>query len=245
MKDNVILWEGALVEFEGAIAGSSGVYLRENDGNPIQDDLQVNLVAAQRATPVNVSIAIVDSLTTAVAGVHYNDLSGGTVVIPANESLGFVDFEILDDNINPGETWVVAYAITGGDVPASENYKVVEHSIQVTCDSDIGGTYNYSNAFDTPYGSGTATGSVEMTDNGDGNYTFDDMSFGLYGSFYGLAAPPGGVLDVCDVITGTGDADQFGDPFTITGTRNPSSGVIDLSFSNTFGDSGDVTLTPQ
>jgi hypothetical protein len=133
MKDNVILWEGELVEFEGAIAGSSGLYLRVNDGNAVEDNLQINLVAAQRGTPVNITVAIVDSLTTAVAGVHYNDLSGGAVTIPANESFGFVNFEVLDDNIEPDDAFVIAYAITGGDVPYSENYRVVEHAIQVVC----------------------------------------------------------------------------------------------------------------
>lgn len=245
-EDGRVLWSGELVEFSSS--SSSGVYLRVNDGNNVADQVTVNLVAAHKSSPVNVSVSIVDSLTTAIAGVHYNDLSNGSATIDANSSTGTVNFDVIVDNIEPGETWTVAYAITGGDV-ATGITPIVTHSIQISCPSDIGGMYSFSTDWTVPNGgspvSGNVTGTVTMTDNMDGDYDFDDMSFGVYPQVYAIASPAGGVNDICDAIVGQGDTDQYADPFTISGSRNSTTGVISLSFSNTFGDSGDVTLTPQ
>ena len=72
----------------------------------------------------------------------------------------------------------------------------------------------------------------------------DDMSFGLYPDVYGISAPPGQV-NLCGTdISDRGDTDQYGDPFTITGTLNLD-GMVDLTWINTWGDRGTVVLTPQ
>ena len=76
-------------------------------------------------------------------------------------------------------------------------------------------------------------------------YTFDDMSFGLYEQGYGDASPSGRVQDICGSLSDRGDVDQYSDPFTISGSVDPATGVITLSWSNTWGDFGDVVLTPQ
>jgi len=84
---------------------------------------------------------------------------------------------------------------------------------------------------------------VELTEESSGIYTISDMSFGLYEQGYGIGSPAGRIQDVCTTITDQGDTDQYGDPFTINGTVEEN-GVISLSWSNTYGDTGEVELTP-
>ena len=70
------------------------------------------------------------------------------------------------------------------------------------------------------------------------------MSFGLYPQAYGDTAPTGQV-DLCGTtISDRGDNDQYGDPFTINGTLN-ADGSVNITWSNTYGDTGTVVLTPQ
>lgn len=59
---------------------------------------RVNLVGPQRSTPTTVTYKVLSSVTTAVAGTHYN--TSGTFTIPANSSFGEVQVDIL----NPGAT---------------------------------------------------------------------------------------------------------------------------------------------
>lgn len=59
---------------------------------------RVNLVGPQLSTPLTVNYIILSSVTTAVAGTHYN--TTGSFTIPANSSFGEVQVDIL----NPGAT---------------------------------------------------------------------------------------------------------------------------------------------
>jgi hypothetical protein len=125
------IWTGSYVEFDEAT--SSGAYLRVNDGLNVADELQINLVAAPSSSAITVNVEVDAESTTAIAGVHYVDLVAGPIIIPANSSFGSVPFEVIDDNIEPGETWVLAYKITGGSAdigPATTS----THSIIVTCE---------------------------------------------------------------------------------------------------------------
>lgn len=77
-----------------------------------------------------------------------------------------------------------------------------------------------------------------------GKFTVDDMSFGLYPILYEDTPPPG-TLNICGtMISDNGDTDQYDDPFTINGMVNED-GTISLSWSNTYGDGANVTLTLQ
>ena len=124
------IWSGSYVEFDKAT--SSGAYLRTNDGANVAAELQINLVAAASSSAITVTVEVDADLTTARAGVHYVDLSGGSVTVEAGSNFAYVPFEVIDDNIEAGETWVLAYKITGGGTeigPASTS----AHSIVVTC----------------------------------------------------------------------------------------------------------------
>lgn len=121
----------------------------------------------------------------------------------------------------------------------------------ISCSSTgLAGTYSsLANGFfgdgaggpDAPYNDLQAD--INITEVRPGLYEIDDMSFGLYPLLYGDNPVPGQV-DLCGSdITDRGDTDHYGDPFTIVGTLN-GDGTVNLSWSNTYGDSGTVVLTP-
>jgi hypothetical protein len=124
------IWTGQYMEFDDAT--SRGTYLRANDGQNIAAELQINLVAAQSSSDNMVTVEVDAELTTAIAGTHYVDKSGGSVSVEAGSNFAYVPFEVIDDNIEAGEKWVLAYKITGGSTeigPVATN----AHSMQVTC----------------------------------------------------------------------------------------------------------------
>ncbi len=129
-EDDRVTWNGSYVEFDATT--SSAAYLRTNDGENVSGELQVNLVAVPSKAATTVNVEVNTELTTAVAGVHYVDLSGGSIDIEAGSNLGSIPFEVIDDNIEAGETWVLAYNITGSDTDLGS--KVTNsHSMSVSC----------------------------------------------------------------------------------------------------------------
>lgn len=85
---------------------------------------------------------------------------------------------------------------------------------------------------------------VTFTEIRPGQFKVDDMSFGLYPVGYGDTAPPGNV-NLCGTdISDRGDTDQYGDPFTISGTLN-ADGSVHIAWGNTYGDRGTVVCTPK
>lgn len=138
----------------------------------------------------------------------------------------------------------------GEDAAKSSVARSVEVDVLCPAKSDAAGAYNTDadGGFgDGAGGSAPYTGlaaTVTITKLGTGQYSIDDMSFGLYPIGYGDTAPSGTVTICGSSISDNGDTDQYGDPFTITGTLNDN-GTINLEWSNTWGDSGVVTLTPQ
>lgn len=97
-----------------------------------------------------------------------------------------------------------------------------------------------------PYTDVEAT--VIATQVGEFTLEFDDMSFGLYPEVYSDTAPKGKVVitgcEAGETLVDMGDTDRFDDPFTITGTLN-ADGSISITWSNTYGDAGTATLTPD
>lgn len=224
-------------------------YLRQNDGQGVPSGFMVSLGARQKSSPVNFTFSI-DPSSTAIENLHYT-VQGTSGTIPANQSLAELPITILDDNINVGEVLSIVVKLTGADITVHPEYDQATHNIQVSCPSDLGGTYDSvadggvgdgSGGQASAY-SGLAT-TVVLTDLGGGRYQIDDMSFGLYPIGYGDTAPSGIIEEVCGTISDTGSTDQYQDPFTITGTVG-AGGVITLTWSNTWGDLGNVTLTPK
>jgi len=121
----------------------------------------------------------------------------------------------------------------------------------VACTSvGLAGTYTtLASGFTGDGGGGPASpytdlpSQVTFTEIRPGQYKVDDMSFGLYPEGYGDTPPPGNV-NLCGTdISDRGDTDQYGDPFTITGTLN-ADGTVHIAWGNTWGDRGTVVCTP-
>jgi hypothetical protein len=116
---------------------------------------------------------------------------------------------------------------------------------------DISGTYQAIANGETGGASGgpyfNLESSITFTKVNDGQYKVDDMTFGVYPLIYEDDVPEG-ILNVCGfTINGIEEnVDQYDDPYTITGTIiEASPDVITLEWSNTYGDSGTVTLVKQ
>ncbi len=230
-------------------------YLRLNDGVPKSSGFKVNLGARQRSTPINFTFEILPS-STAIENLHYT-VGSFTHTIPANTSVVDLPINILVDNIDAGEVWTIVVRISSQDVPVHELYNEGTHIIQVTCPpnpADWVGTYNTLASGDVGNGSGGSggqyadlAGTVTITETSlPSVYQFNDMSFNLYPGGYGDIAPVGRFRENCGTsLSDMGDTDRYGDPFTIEGTRDPSTGTITLTWSNTWGDRGNVVLTRQ
>lgn len=107
-------------------------YTKVVNGQPIRDSIRVNLVGAQRSTPVVVNFAI-DPTSTAVAGTHYSLITNASVTIQPQSSFAFIYFNVLDDNILSSETWKVRFNLTSADggVQLSQNYSNFTRTIRV------------------------------------------------------------------------------------------------------------------
>jgi hypothetical protein len=126
-----IIWSGSYVEFDEAT--SSGAYLRVNDGLNVAVELQINLVAAPSSSAITVNVEVDAELTTAIAGTHYVDMSGGSVSVEAGSNFAYVPFEVIDDNIEAGEKWVLAYKISGSSTEIG-SVDTNEHSFSISCE---------------------------------------------------------------------------------------------------------------
>jgi hypothetical protein len=250
--------EGSYVEFEdGRLPNGRTVsFVRLGEDQTDVVELQVNRVSTNSSSPITVNVSV-DPASTAIAGVHY-EFNGQPVTIPAGEFLASVPVTVLTGNIDPSETPNLILKMTTADgAEISTNYGDVVLAIRVICASELAGTYKvFWERLQTGDGEGgpdqtvtnyviSAADKVVLTKAGTGVFQVNDMSFGLYPGLYGDSAPAGKISDACGVITGDpANADRYGDPFTISGQVNED-GTISLSWTNTWGDGGDVILTKE
>lgn len=226
----------------------NSTYLRRNDGTTYPLSVQVNLMGRPRATATTVNFTF-DATSTAVPGLHYNQITpGNSITIPAGENTANIEFEVLADNIEAGETWRMIVAVSSPDVQSSQ-YVQATWNLQVSCPSDLTGTYSFvSTSITSGVGGGTCggttSGSGTLTEGAtNGLYTATDFSFGQFACAYG-DTPPGGTLvlnDVCDRLFFTG-IDKYGDSYTIN-VVSVTSTVLTIDWINTYGDGARVALT--
>lgn len=191
----------------------------------------------------------VDPSSTADASEYSIDQS--TLFIPADSYTGSFRITANFDNIPDGVINTIVLNLSGDNLVVSNSQHVV--SIYRVCESNLAGTYNTLASGFTGNGSGGTNQAynnlpytVTLTATAvPGVYMISDMSFGLYPLGYGDTAPQGRIEDLCNNLSDLGDVDQYDDPFTMSGTVDTTTGVITLSWSNTWGDRGNVVLTPQ
>lgn len=121
----------------------------------------------------------------------------------------------------------------------------------VSCTSSLGGTHSYVStnlqAITGTCPTGEVTGTVIWTDQGGGIYLTSDLGFGQYGTtcWNDSPATSGGATftDACNLII-SGGQDQYALTYiwVITDVNGPE---LTLSWSNDYGDSGDVVITRE
>ncbi len=237
------------LEFVGSEAGTQGSYIRINDGLGTEDNFVVNLIAPFQTEAVSFTFEI-NPLTTAIEGIHFDFPEGKTFSIPAGSLSVEIPFIVYDDELTPDDKLQIVVSLTSASAKISPNYKDLAHQIRVVCPSDLAGAYNSVSSGTTadfgPYSNVQKVINLVSAGAGSVSYSLNDISFGAYEQEYGLSAPAGGISDVCGTIVGNAsNQDQFGDPFTLNGSVNATTGVITINWSNTYGDSGTAILTPQ
>lgn len=253
-----VLVTGSYVEFEdGRLPNGRTVsFIRIDSDQTDLVELQVNRVSTNSTAPITVDITV-DPTSTAIRGVHY-ELTEQSVTIPAGQFLGSIPVTVLTGNIDPSEAPdLILTMTTATGATVSSNYGDLTLAIRVICPSELAGTYKvFWEYLQTGDGEGGpdqirtdfvigAADEVMFTAAGTGEYLVDDISFGMYPGLYGGAAPSGKIYDACGEITGDpANVDEYSDPFTINGAMNED-GTISISWSNTWGDGGDVVLTKQ
>ncbi len=123
-------------------------------------------------------------------------------------------------------------------------------NVPVSCPSDLGGTYDYvsSNLVATngnPCPAGDVPGTVTFTAQGGGVYLCSDLGFGQYESSCWNDGPATSAnatfTEVCNEIT-SGGLDQYGLIY-IWVITDVSGSDLSISWSNDYGDAGDVVIT--
>lgn len=133
----------------------------------------------------------------------------------------------------------------GADVANSSQFSVVQ-TYNVSCPSDLGGTYEYiTTNIGEPGGftdAGPFTGTVTFTDTGGGVYDISDASFGGWIGLYGPDNIAEGVQlkDICNQIAYIG-VDQFDEVFTFSNLV-VNGNELSFHWENDYGEFGDTTL---
>ncbi len=147
IKNDQVIFRDSLVEFDAAVWNANAAGLtypimtrvpREGAATTTSQptitrtsgtiQLRINLVGAQRSTPITFNYQVVPGESTAVAGTHYTTPSG-TGTIPANSSFGVLTIEILNPGATSGSRILVLQLMDSPDVKASVNYAKVGLSI--------------------------------------------------------------------------------------------------------------------
>lgn len=225
------------------------IVTRVNDGESVPFNVQVNLMGRPQKEDVEVEFTITG---TAIAGVQYNKITpGNTITIPAGENVANIEFEILDDNMNPGPAVGLIVTITGGDLPLS-NYVAATFNLQVSCPSDLSGTYSFSTTMIVAGAGGavcpaTVTGTGTLTEEagaaGNGRYSGSDFSFGMFACAWGVPNTAGSLrlVDICSSFTMAG-IDRYGDSYSID-LVSVTATTLTIDWINTYGDRGRSALT--
>ncbi len=236
------------LETKGAVALTSNVVngffdLANPDASSIAFDIDTKGEAVS-------SLAI----TKNVNGSGENDFSTltsfpATIAVEFNEALAGTGVSVSD--LEPGDKAVFSFYVT----TATGTYPGGTLSIDMSCVSDLAGTFDYSTV---GWCGDSHTGVTAWEDAGAGAYnvvnpddptnpSVADFSYGAYDACYGPggAFPEGDlqVLDVCGLIAPTG-ASQWGEVYWFNNvTVNGAELTID--WENDYGEAGVTTLTRQ
>jgi hypothetical protein len=169
----------------------------------------------------------------------------GTLTVPLADA---ADGLVSVDDLEVADFFTFTFAATtpSGTFPSGSSLQV-----DVSCPSDIAGTYTFVStnlaADNSPYDcpNGEVTGEVTFTDLGGGQYLVSDLGFGQYESTCWSDGPATSdaaiITDLCNQIF-SGGLDQYSLVYTwvITDVSGPD---LSISWSNDYADRGDVVVT--
>ena len=141
----------------------------------------------------------------------------------------------------------------GGTVTGGSFYRSpFQYSASLVCPSNLEGTHSFVStnlvaAYGGPCPTGSVTGTVTWTALGGGNYLVSDLGFGQYESscWNDTPATSSGAIfvEACGLVI-SGGLDQYGLTYiwVITDVSGPN---LSISWTNDYGDGGDVVLTRE
>lgn len=150
---------------------------------------------------------------------------------------------------------IFRYKFRINTVSGNEVLPAASVNASAACPSALEGTYS-ATATGTSTdgccpGEVTVESTVTVTRTGDGVYTINDFSGGLYLEWYavyGISSPdqsPGTFRDVCGELTIFNTNEPFGTAVTGSGSVDENTGVITYTWTNGYDDTGTVILTPN
>ncbi len=254
-----------IVEANGGESATKNIIVIP-DGEDQISSITLSYGGAESTSPTEITYEIVEEESTAIEGVDFTMISGSTVTIPAGEYIVPVEFDVVDDILDPENPLTLTFRITSSSANILEEYQEVTITLQGLCPPSL---YDYS----TIAGSysteavGTSTdpcpgpdpytfSSTETLTRDEANdigselaFTISDSFAGLYEAWYGtcyagaLSSQTGSIFidTTTGAIRGSGD-EVYGTQWEITGLLDACNGNISYTVSNGYADTGTVSL---
>lgn len=255
-----------IVEANGGASRTKNIIVVP-DGNNVTSSVTVAFGGAVSTTATEISYEIVADQSTAVEGVDFIMISSGTVTIPAGEYTAPIQFEVVDDILDPDNPITITFRITSSSANILEAYQEVTITLAGLCPPDlydyatVAGEYS-TDAVGTstdpcpggdPYEfSSTETLVRDAASDVDGKiaFTISDSFAGLYEAWYAtcytgaLSSQTGTIL----IDTSTGEIsgigpEVYGTDWEIVGLLDACNGNITYTVTNGYADEGTVTWT--
>lgn len=191
------------------------------------------------------------------ATVSATDIATALGVAVADFDLGDTFSMTFPLHTTDGRRLTVALASDLCNEPAQPSFGGCDFGWAISCKSEIvAGTYDAvsggtsTDGCPTPNPVSGITKTVTLTDLGGGQFEVSDFHAGTYESFYTAcyghpAETVGRIVDVCNVLTVTASDGWACQNWSTSGAVDPLTGIITYEWTNCWGDTGFVTLTPQ
>lgn len=238
-------------------------------------------IAENSPDPVSIPVIFTSKAGATASGTIQFEVSGGQegvdyTLVNADKSLsissgngfqGLIQIQPLDNSESSDTDIELTITLLNGSngtigFPGPDNTNSASHTLTIIDDDcpviPIGGTYASVSRGTSTDGCCTEeiTGfqaEITITDNGDGTFTLNDFSGGIYLEWYddyGLTSQDQSpaTFTIDDPVNNTiafvaGSGEPFGESLSATGTYDPCTGNISYSWQNGWGDEGDVTLS--
>jgi len=232
--------------------GAEGTILVENGA----DNMLSAIVGASTVVPSGSYSVSVDGTSTAVLGVDYDFVSGTDGSFESGNILSSISI-VADfaNSTSDGKTIVLNLISNDPSLSVAEAFSQYTINLIQFCESDIAGMYSMT----TTYGFhdflptyDTNTQEIEIVELGEGSYSIADFTGGLYSvgpysSSYGTGPTYAEITENCDLISWSGQSDEYGAMIPTPGGANSvdSNGVITINWTcEGYGEYGTSIYTP-